>query len=64
MLFRRKKKIELPQHLFIRLEQYAQRKGYSSANECALHLLEKALANDSGESSTRQSSSMEGLGYL
>ena len=59
------KSIKLNSDLWQRVEQHAQKAGYSSAEEFVEHVLEKALAGEEDEASQQElDKRLKGLGYL
>lgn len=57
--------IKIPDVLYERLKALAREKGYSSAEEMAIHILEKAADNaDCEVSSDRIKHQLKGLGYF
>ena len=57
--------IRIPRRLHARLEKLAQRKGYSSVRECAIHVLEKAVEEtDLLETDPLVLERLKGLGYI
>lgn len=58
-------KLKLSETLYERLQKAAEAKGYSSAEEYALHVLEKAAAEtDESLSEEEVRNRLKGLGYL
>ena len=59
------KSIKLNSDLWQRVEQYAKKAGYSSAEEFVEHVLEKELARQETEESQNEvERRLKGLGYL
>jgi metal-responsive CopG/Arc/MetJ family transcriptional regulator len=59
------KSLKLNSDLWQRVEQHAQKAGYSSPEEFVEHLLEKELAKDEDEASQQEiERRLKGLGYL
>ena len=59
------KSIKLNSDLWRRVEEHAQKAGYSSPEEFVEHVLEKALAKDDGSASPQEvERRLKGLGYL
>lgn len=58
-------KIKISESLYARLQKAAAAKGYSSAEEFALHVLDKAAGDDDDAVSEEQvKERLKGLGYV
>jgi metal-responsive CopG/Arc/MetJ family transcriptional regulator len=59
------KSIKLNSDLWERIEEFARRAGYSSADEFVQHVLEKELAREEDEQSQKEvERRLRGLGYI
>ena len=59
------KSIKLNSDLWLRIEQYAKKAGYSSPEEFVEHVLEKELASHEEQASQAEvEKRLKGLGYL
>jgi len=57
-------KIKISEALYERLKKTAAEKGYSSVEEYALHVLEKAADDDDAVSEQQVKERLKGLGYV
>jgi predicted transcriptional regulator len=58
-------KIKISQELYNRLKEIAEARGYSSAEELAIHILESEVARqESGEDEQLVEERLRGLGYI
>ena len=57
-------KIKISDALYERLKKAAAEQGYSSAEEYAVHVLEKAVGDDEALSEEQVKERLKGLGYV